>query len=89
MNGGFEVQGQGDGEYLVQLHDAGQDTESWVRVTPDALAALGIPDGDAEDVVRRTVEFLLRHQDVADFPRIVELEDVLSSYADYAQAVRD
>lgn len=89
MNAGFEIQGQGDGEYLVQLHEAGQDNESWVRVTPDARAALGIPDGGEGGVVHRTVEFLLRHQDAADFPRMVELEDVLSSYPDYAQALRD
>jgi hypothetical protein len=41
-----------------------------------------------EELVRRTVRFLLGHQDVADFPDIVEIEDVVAGYPDYRDAVR-
>jgi hypothetical protein len=43
---------------------------------------------DDEELVRRTVRFLLGHQDVADFPDIVEIEDVAAGYPDYLDAVR-
>lgn len=84
----FEIDAQGDHEYVVRLHGAAEDAESWFRVSPGILEELGARDEDEEDVVRRTAEFLARHQEVADFPRVVELEDVLAGYDDYAQAVR-
>lgn len=87
MTGRWEIQAQGDHEYVVTLSSDAETVESWFRVTPSVLAELGVADDDEEDVVRRTVEFLLRHQDVADFPRMVELEDVLAGYDDYRSAV--
>ena len=84
----FQIEAQGDHEYLVRVQGDAESAESWVRVTPEVLEQLGVAEQDEEAVVRRTVEFLLRHQDAADFPRVVELEDVLSSYPDYAQAAR-
>ena len=41
-----------------------------------------------QELVRRTVRFLLRHQDVADIPDIVEIEDVVAGYPDHLDAVR-
>ena len=34
-------------------------------------------------MVLRTVQFLRRHQDVADFPEAFDLEDVIASYDEY------
>ena len=51
------------------------------------LEDLGAHDVDETAVVHRTVAFLLRHQDAADFPAIVEIEDVLASYPDYRSAL--
>lgn len=85
---GFDVEAQGDHEYVVRLRGAAEDAESWFRVTPGVLDELGVPEEDEEAVVRRTVEFLSRHQEVADFPRMVELEDVLASYEDYPRVAR-
>jgi len=42
---------------------------------------------DESTLVRRTVEFLLRHQSVPDFPAVVELEDVIATYDDYLRTV--
>ncbi|WP_255624079.1 hypothetical protein [Pseudonocardia sp. ICBG1034] len=38
-------------------------------------------------MVRRTVEFLLCYQGVPDFPAMVELEDVLAAYGEFAATV--
>ena len=40
---------------------------------------------DEESVVRRTAEFLTARQSVADFPDIVELEDVIATYGDFIE----
>lgn len=84
----FEIEPQGDHEYVVRIRGAAESAESWFRVTPEVLEQLGVGEQDEQAVVRRTVEFLLRHQDVADFPGVVELEDVLASYEDFARVAR-
>lgn len=68
MADGFEIEPQGDHEYLVRLHSEPGDAESWFRITPSVLEQLGAAEQDEESVVRRTVEFLIRHHDVEDFP---------------------
>lgn len=83
----FEVEPVGDHQYLVRVHGCDEDAEAWVRVAPEVLAGLGIDEVDEPAVVHRTVAFLLRHQDAADFPAIVEIEDVLASYPDYRSAL--
>lgn len=78
-----EIEAQGDHEYVVRLEGDGERAESWFRVTPEGLADVGGTPDDEEAVVRRTVEFLARHQGVPDFPDVVELEDVIASYDDF------
>lgn len=82
----FSVEAVGDHEYLVRLHGTDEDAEAWVRVTPEVLEASGT-EMDEAAVVHRTIAFLLQHQDAADFPAIVEIEDVLASYPDYRSAL--
>jgi hypothetical protein len=81
------IEPQGNHEYSVRLEGSGEVVESWFRVDPDVLAQLGLPLDDEEGAVRRTVEFLLRHQSVPDFPRMVEIEDVVASYDDFTDAL--
>jgi hypothetical protein len=88
MTEAVEIEPQGDHQFVVRLSDRGASTETWVNLTPAVLAELGVRPEDEEGLVRRTVAFLLRHQEVADFPTVVELEDVAASYADYRAAVR-
>ena len=83
----FEVEPVGDHEYLVRVHGTDEEAESWVRVTPEVLDDLGIDVLDEPVLVHRTVAFLLVHQGAADFPAIVEIEDVLASYPDYRSAL--
>lgn len=81
------IEPQGNHEYTVRLEGDGEVVESWFRVDPDVLADLGLPADDEEGAVRRTVDFLLRHQSVPDFPRMVELEDVVASYDDFREGL--
>ena len=83
----IEIRAEGDHEYVVVQRTEVDDVETWFRLTPEVLDRLGADD--EEDVVRRTVLFLRRHQDVADFPDIVELEDVIASYEDYLPAMTE
>jgi hypothetical protein len=88
MAGFVTIYPRGDHEYLVRLSGGGEVVESWFRLTPEVLARMDLGDVDETTVVRRTVDFLLRHQDVPDFPVVVELEDVLASYDGYEHALR-
>jgi|1185.fasta_scaffold441148_2 hypothetical protein len=88
MSEPFEIEAQGDHEYVVRLQAAGEEVESWVQLTPELLDRLGVAEDDEVAVVQRMVRFLLQHQGVPDFPRIVELEDLISGYPDFADAVR-
>ena len=87
MSNSVTIEPQGNHEYSVQLEGSGESNQSWFRIDPDVLTELGVPADDEETVVRRTVEFLLQHQSVPDFPGMVELEDVLSSYPDFADTL--
>ncbi len=88
MSEPFQIEAQGDHQYVVRLEGAGEEVETWVQLTPEVLDRLGVAEVDEVTVVRRTVTFLLQHQEVADFPQIVELEDVVSGYPDFADAVQ-
>ena len=87
MTDPFEIEAQGESEFVVRLRGDGEDTESWFRLSLGLREELGLQVDD-EELVRRTVRFLLGHQDAADFPDIVEVEDVIASYPDYLDAVR-
>jgi hypothetical protein len=83
----IEIEPQGDHQYVVRLGAGPDVVESWVRVTPEILDHLGATEEGEERLVDRTVAFLLRYQDAADFPAVVELEDVLAAYGGYAEAM--
>lgn len=82
------IESQGDHEYVVRLSGGGDVVEFWFRLAPEVLARMDLGDVDEVTVVRRTVDFLLRHQGVPDFPTVVELEDVLATYDGYERALR-
>ncbi|WP_369139121.1 hypothetical protein [Modestobacter versicolor] len=81
----IEIDAQGDNTYLVVQPSELEDVRTYVTVTPEALDRLGADD--EEDVVRRTVVFLRRHQEVADFPEVIDLDDVIAGYDDYLEAM--
>jgi hypothetical protein len=57
--------------------------ETWFNITPTVLDQVRAGGESEERVVQRTAEFLVARQSVADFPAIVELEDVIAAYDDY------
>ena len=84
MTVSIDIEGQGGHQYVVRLRDGDDLCESWFNLTPTLLEDMGVGVDDEERAVRRTAEFLVDRQDVADFPVIVELEDVIATYDDYA-----
>ena len=83
----IEIDAQGDHQYLVVQASELEDVQSLFRVSPEVMDKLGLDD--EEEVVRRTVAFLRKHQDVADFPDAIDLEDVMASYEDYLPAMTE
>jgi hypothetical protein len=81
----IEIDSQGDNSFLVVQPSELEDVRTFVTVSPEVMDRLGADD--EEDVVRRTVLFLRRHQDVADFPEVIDLEDVIAGYDDYLEAM--
>jgi hypothetical protein len=83
MAASIEIEPQGEHQYVVRLRDGEDVCETWFNITPTVLHQVRVDGEDEERVVRRTAEFLLARQSVADFPDIVELEDVIATYDDY------
>ena len=81
----IEIDAQGENSYLVVQASELEDVRTYVTVSPDVLDRLGTDD--EEDVVRRTVLFLRKHQEIADFPDVIDLEDVVASYDDYLESM--
>jgi hypothetical protein len=81
----IEIDVQGENSYLVVQPSELEDVRTYVTVTPEVMDRLGADD--EEDVVRRTVLFLRKHQEVADFPEFIDLEEVIASYDDYLEAM--
>jgi hypothetical protein len=84
----LQIEPQGDHQFVVRMDLRGESAESWFNLSPDILDDLGVQEDDEEHLVRRTVAFLLQHQAIADFPDIVELEDVIAAYDDYLDTIR-
>jgi hypothetical protein len=81
----IEIDAQGENRYVVIQPSELEDVRTWFTVTPEVLDRLGTDD--EEDVVRRTVLFLRKHQDIADFPEFIDLDDVIASYDDYLETM--
>ena len=81
----IEIDAQGEHGYVVTQASELEDVRTWFQVSPEAMDQLGADD--EEDVVRRTVLFLRKHQEVADFPEMIDLEDVIAGYDDYLEAM--
>ena len=81
----IEIDAQGEGSYLVVQTSELEDVRTYVTVTSDVLDRLGTDD--EEDVVRRTVLFLRKHQEIADFPDVIDTDDVVAGYDDYLESM--
>jgi hypothetical protein len=85
MTTSIEIETQGEHQYVVRLRDDDEACETWFNITPAIVERLRIGGETEEHVVRRTADFLVARQGVADFPDIVELEDVIATYDDFIE----
>ena len=85
MTTSMEIEAQGEHQYLVRLRDDDEACETWFNITPAVLDQVRLDGETEEQAVRRTADFLVARQGVADFPDIVELEDVIATYADFIE----
>jgi hypothetical protein len=83
MASSIEIEPQGPHQHVVHLRDGEDVGGSWFDVTPEVLEELHVGEDAEGRCVRRTAEFLLERQSVADLPSIVELEDVMAAHDDY------
>ncbi len=88
MTASIDIEALGDHRYVVRMREDDDTCESWFNLSPALLQQWGLEGQDEERTVRRTAEYLLEHQDVPDFPDIVELEDVVATYDDYLEFMR-
>ncbi|GAA4303778.1 hypothetical protein [Klenkia terrae] len=85
----FSIETQPDASLLVTLQDDEDPVQSWIQVTDQVCAQLGATEASRHALVERTVRFLLLHQAPADFPSLVDLEDVLAAYPESAAILGD
>ena len=89
MTASFDITRVSDNEYRVRTEAEGQSVESLFRMNPDLQEQLGLPDTDETTIVRGTAQFLSTHQSVIDFPPMIDLEDILATYDDFPEKLRD
>jgi hypothetical protein len=83
MAASIEIDSQGNHQYVIRLRGDDEVRETWFNVTPALLDQVRVEGESEERVVQRTAEFMVVREGVADFPDIVELEDVIATYDDY------
>ena len=89
MSEPFDIDQVNDHDYRLQTDIDGQIFESLFRMRPDLVEELGLPDVDEKAIVRATAQFLSQHQTIREFPPLIDLEDILSTYDQYPQELRD
>jgi hypothetical protein len=77
------VEPLGDHEYLLRLSEYGRSSETRFRADPSVLDALGVEPESEREVVERTADFLIEHQDAWDLPPWVDLDDVVACYQNF------
>ncbi|WP_104182281.1 hypothetical protein [Arthrobacter sp. B0490] len=89
MSESFNIDQVNDHDYRMRTDIDGQTFESLFRLRPDLVEKLGLSDVDEKTVVEATAEFLSQHQTVREFPPLIDLEDILATYDQYPQQLRD
>jgi hypothetical protein len=74
----------GEHDYLITAADPDGDVEFGLRVTPPALAQLGLRADQEASAVRVTAAYLIARQPVIDLPGQLDLDDVIAAYDDFA-----
>lgn len=89
MSDTFDIEQVSEHEYRVSTKAEGQTVESLFRMNPDLLDQLELAGVDEAAVVEGTAQFLTQHQSVIDFPPMIDLEDIMATYENFPQQLRD
>ena len=82
----FEIEDQAGGEYLVRANSLEARTTLTLVLSGASTATDGTLAED-EATANATMLYLLGRQDASDLPARVEIDDVLASYPDAADAI--
>ena len=82
----FEIEDQGGGEYLVQANSL-EDGTILTVVLSGASTATGGTLAEDEATASAVKLYLLGRQDASDLPARVEIDEVLATYPDAADAI--
>ncbi|MBG6184917.1 hypothetical protein IWX65_002895 [Arthrobacter sp. CAN_A214] len=89
MSGSFNIDQVNDHDYRMRTDTEGQTFESLFRMSPDLVEKLGLPDAEEKTIVEATAQFLSQHQSVREFPPLIDLENILATYDQYPQQLRE
>ena len=82
----FEIEDQGGGEYLVRANSL-EDRTILTLVLSGASTATGGTLAEDEATANAVMLYLLGRQDASDLPARVEIDEVLATYPDAADAI--
>jgi hypothetical protein len=75
--------------YLITVADADGDVEFRLRVTPAAMAQLGLRPDQEVQTVAATAAYLIGRQPVIELPGELDLDDVIAAYEDFPGRLAD
>ncbi len=88
MTADIEVTPIGPSQYDVRIVAGGKQTMHRVTVPDELLAALGVPTGSEDQVVRESFVFLLEREPPTSILREFRLDVISRYFPDYEDALR-
>lgn len=79
----IQVEPAGGDTYLINARDDAGVVESLFRADGAFLEENGISSSRGEDVARFMAAFLAERQPVADFPTLIDCEDIAAAYPNF------
>ncbi len=84
----ISVVAAGDGRFAVEVDDGTSSSRYDVTVAPGTLRDLGVAEGDAAELVRRSFEFLLEREPKESILASFELSVISRYFPDYPDEIR-
>lgn len=78
----------GEGRFDVEVSDGTASSRHEVSVEPGTLKDLGVPEGDAAELVRRSFEFLLEREPKESILSSFELSVIGRYFPEYPDEIR-
>lgn len=84
----ISVTASGDGRFEVEVDDGRSSSRHDVTVAPGTLGDLGVAEGDAAELVRRSFEFLLEREPKESILASFELSVIGRYFPEYPDEIR-